>query len=113
MDLRKLSTTRVEVFQVAISKLSTGFLDDLRICSLEAERHDLFKEDLVEQGARRRYFIPERIVNKYGEVGGITGRWAHGRNSSLDNYVWKKRVEYLVEKPGECKCETCGAVFLW
>ena len=80
MDLRTFSTTRVDVFQAAISRLSTDFLDDLRVCSLEAERHGMFKEDLVEQDARGRYFIPERYrIGLVKLAASLAGGFMHAR----------------------------------
>ena len=55
-DLRKFSSS-LDAFKVAISKLSEGFLADMRVCSLEAENTAMLKEDRVEQCTQDRFYV--------------------------------------------------------
>ncbi len=57
-DLRKFSTSRSDAFRAAASRLSAEFLQDLRVCSWEAEQKAMLKEDLVEQhNTGRCYYV--------------------------------------------------------
>jgi hypothetical protein len=73
MHMRKFSTTRVEVFQVAISRLPYGFLQGLRVCSQKAEQYAMLKEDHVEQDALGKFYVydPEYL----GAVDKAIDRW--------------------------------------
>ena len=102
MDLRKFSSSsRADVFEACVSKLSTGFLQDLTVCSREAEQRAMLKEDLVEQEKQGRYY--NRTQRK----------WQKKNCMAVVSRRSESFLKYYEEKTGQCRCATCGNVFLW
>jgi hypothetical protein len=122
MDLRKFSSCP-DVLQTALSKLSQDFVADLRVCSLEAERKAMLKEDIVEQAAQERYYLQYREPSlvrggpKMARVWLTSYQfWAGGTSpGSPFPHVSGSALEkkYLEEKPGQPRCADCGNVYLW
>ena len=54
VETAKFRVRRSDVFRAAAGKLSAEFFQDLRVCSLEAEKAAMLKEDFVEQHTRGR-----------------------------------------------------------
>ena len=82
MDLRKFSS-QPHVFEAARIKVSAEFLQDLRVCSVEAERNAMLKEDVVEQSFRGKYYLQYREPSwRWRDEGThmvITRRWSTKR----------------------------------
>ncbi len=56
VETAKFRVRRSDVFRAAASRLSAEFLQDLHVCSWEAEQKAMLKEDLVEQHNTGRYY---------------------------------------------------------
>ena len=56
VEIAKFGVRRSGAFRAAAGKLSAEFFQDLRVCSLEAEKAATLKEDFVEQHMRGRYY---------------------------------------------------------
>jgi hypothetical protein len=111
-------------------------LQDMMVYSRKAEQHAMLKEDYVEQDKRGRYYIyapdelltqgsiwPVRIHPKiikvtYGwisrkRLAGGVGPWDAPHRGEMEWSSTDKYHTYALEKPGQCRCATCGYVFLW
>ena len=85
-DLRKFSVS-LDVFQFSIGKLSADFLADLRICSLEAEKTAMLKEDRVEQCNQDRFYV-EYMTSK------VPSHFSEYFQSRLDSMPFLKEPFY-------------------